>query len=200
MFFLHTNYEYELKLMLRQDEYEKLLELGCDESYCQTNYYFDTPEFALYEQKIVLRIRKKKGNCELTVKNKKSEEVENGVVSMMEKSIPIDYESAESIISGDSDIKQYISDERIMHLEPIINIGEIMTIRTNICVNKELPPAELDKSTFNCTTDYELEWEISKEEYKDAVDSLKGIGISIEGHRTGQSKYGRLVGCLRKEK
>ena len=47
----------------------------------------------------------------------------------------------------------------------LINIGKIMTIRKKIRINEKLPMAELDKSIYDDTADYELEWEISEDKY-----------------------------------
>lgn len=197
---MQINHEYELKLMIKQAEYEKLLYLCCEESYYQTNYYFDTPDFALHHKKVVLRIRKKKDSYELTVKTKDSGASEFGVVSMEEKNIPLDCDTAESFIFGNADIGDHIGNEHIKISGPIVYVGEITTIRTNILINEGLPIAELDKSMYNCITDFELEWEISKNEYEKAVNSLKSIGILLDGRRSGLSKYGRLVDSIRKGK
>lgn len=193
------NFEYELKLMLDVDEYETLLNLqGCD-AFKQTNHYFDTIDFGMYLNKTVIRIREKCGGYELTVKTAKPGSLADGVVAMDEVNQEIGKETALKLLDGDLDITGFLPDDVYKTDSKLIYIGSITTIRKKIRINKKLPMAELDKSIYDDMTDYELEWEISEDKYKEAVDNLQEIGISLEGRPSGLSKYGRLVDRLRKE-
>jgi uncharacterized protein YjbK len=56
-----------------------------------------------------------------------------------------------------------------------------------------MPDIEIDMNSYNNSTDYELEWEIDKTQYKKAVRILKKSGIDITKRVTGISKYKRLT-------
>lgn len=192
------NFEYELKLMLTETEYESLIVLdGCD-AFKQVNNYFDTCDFSMYSKKTVIRIREKDNSFELTVKTTKGAAKDAGVVAMDENNLVIDENTAVDLLSGESDIRRFLPGDIIASGEKLIYVGKITTIRKKIRINEKLPMAELDKSIYDDTADYELEWEISEDKYNEAVGNLKDIGILIEGRLSGLSKYGRLVERLRK--
>lgn len=194
------NFEYELKIMLSQPEYEKLLSYtGCD-SFKQVNYYFDTPDFDMYDNKTVIRIRVTDGDYELTVKTKRPGGSAEGVVSMDENNVIIKEDTAAMILGGKADICRYLPLNDVYEGKKLVNVGMITTIRKKIRINDNLPMAELDKSIYCETADYELEWEISEEKYNMAVESLQKAGITLDGRRKGLSKYGRLVDRLKEDK
>ena len=62
--------EIEFKTSIEKDKYLELLELfDLEENiYKQTNYYFDTDDLVLSNNKTVLRIRKKGGRYKVTLK------------------------------------------------------------------------------------------------------------------------------------
>ena len=64
--------EIEFKTLITKEQYESLVEEFNlkDNIYCQINHYFDTPDFLLHDDKIVLRIRQKGDNYKLTKKTK----------------------------------------------------------------------------------------------------------------------------------
>lgn len=193
------HYEFELKIMLNEAEYERLImQKGCD-AFRQTNYYFDTEKFDMYFDRTVIRIREIENSFELTVKNKVPEVHEDGVVAMEENNLEIDAKTAGLIIHGHKNILDYLPAGMINSDNQLTNIGSITTIRKKICINEGLPLAELDKSIYSGMCDFELEWEINEYEYNEAIESLGKIGIYIEGRRSGLSKYGRLVDKLRKD-
>ena len=164
----------------------------------QVNSYFDTGDFSMYGKKTVIRIRKKNNSFELTVKTTKGVVKDSGVVAMDENNLAIDENTAADILSGKSDIRRFLPGDFVDSDEKLICVGKITTIRKKIRINEKLPMAELDKSMYADTADYELEWEISEDKYNEAVGNLKDIGISIEGRLSGLSKYSRLVERLRK--
>ncbi len=186
--------------MLTEDEYESLLVFqGCD-AFKQTNHYFDTCDFAMNRNKTVIRIREKENSYELTVKTNKSVTKDTGVVAMDENNLNIDGKTAVKLLAGGLDIRELLPVDVVHSDKKLCYIGKITTVRKKIRINEKLPMAELDKSVYNDTVDYELEWEISEEKYNEAVGNLKNIGIPLEGRLSGLSKYGRLVERLRKGK
>nr|WP_263328319.1 CYTH domain-containing protein [Neobacillus sp. Marseille-Q6967] len=63
--------EIEFKNLLTKAEYNRLLKefnITSEEIFTQENYYFDTPDFRLKELTSALRIRRKKDQYELTLK------------------------------------------------------------------------------------------------------------------------------------
>lgn len=197
---LNYHYEFELKLMLDEAEYGRLLmQKGCD-AFRQTNYYFDTDNFDMYFNKTVIRIREIENSFELTVKNKNPKAHRNGVVAMDENNLKIDERTAAIILSGHKNVLDYLPGGLVHSNKKLSNIGSITTIRKKICISESLPIAEIDKSIYCGICDFELEWEINEYEYNKAIESLGKIGIYTEGRQIGLSKYGRLVDKLRKDK
>ena len=194
------NFEYELKVMLTETEYERLITYdGCD-AFRQTNYYFDTPAFDMYKNKVVIRIREKNDEYELTVKSKDHSVFDTGVVGMHEENNHISKETALSIIGGEEDIHKYLPDNSVYKGRVLTNVGYITTIRKLISINDDLPMAELDKSLYEGKADYELEWEISEEKYNKAIESLAKANVMLDDRAKGLSKYGRLVDRLMEDR
>ncbi len=186
--------------MLSETEYEDFLMLkGCD-SFKQTNYYFDTENFDYFDSKTVIRIRVIDETYELTVKTKNPDNCAAGVIAMDEKNNPIDKEKGRALILGESDIMEHLPADVLVSKNRLSCVGLITTIRKKICITEGLPMAELDKSIYVNTTDYELEWEISENEYNKAIEMLRLKGILLKDRKKGLSKYGRLIDRLRKER
>jgi uncharacterized protein YjbK len=75
----------------------------------------------------------------------------------------------------------------------VVYKGTLETLRANVTLDVSMPDAEIDMNTYNGFTDYELEWEIDKKQYKKALKILKNHGIDINDRVTGISKYKRLI-------
>lgn len=194
---MRKKYEYELKVMLTEQEYSDLMDINGKEPYTQTNYYFDTFCFDLHDKKIVVRIREKDGKYELTVKTKKNNHGQTGIVSMKEHNRFLEKKLAEKIISDQESINEYLTGMKWDINQPLKYAGKIHTIRRNTILDGDMPPAEIDKSEYAGISDYELEWEIDKTLYSKAIYILGNMGIYIEDRQTGLSKYSRLVKTIR---
>ncbi|MBN1623868.1 MAG: CYTH domain-containing protein [Clostridia bacterium] len=192
------NREYELKLMLSEEEYINIDTLFTGSTITQVNHYFDTPGFDLYKKKIVVRLRQKKNTSEITVKTANPGTTDEGIVDMVERTIKIDKREAGLLLEGKIRIAMYLLAYADLPNDDLIEIGEIATTRKIIILDKKLPPAELDKNIYGGITDYELEWELDEMDYGKARDALMSIGLILEGRLTGLSKYGRLVKSLMK--
>ncbi len=190
------NREYELKLMLSQDEYNRIDAGFKGSETIQVNHYFDTPEFDLYKSMIVVRLRQKKETNEITVKTCNHGNGKPGAVDMHERSIIIDEGEACMLLDGKTSIRMYLSSFSDLPKIDFSEVGLIRTKRKKIDIDEDLPPAELDKSMYEGITDYELEWELDEKDYEKAIFALKSIGISLDGRASGLSKYSRLVKCL----
>ncbi|MCD6321825.1 MAG: CYTH domain-containing protein, partial [Clostridiales bacterium] len=177
------NFEYELKLMLSETEYEDLLMLkGCD-SFKQTNYYFDTENFDYFNSKTVIRIRVIDETYELTVKTKNPNNGAEGVIVMDENNKAIDKDKARALILGEGDIMEHLPADLLVSKNRLSCVGLITTIRKKTCISEGLPMAELDKSIYADTVDYELEWELSENEYNKAIEGLRLKGILLEDRK-----------------
>jgi uncharacterized protein YjbK len=190
--------EYELKLMLCESEYIEIDSQFTGHAFIQVNHYFDTPEFDLYKRKIVVRLRQKDNVSEITVKTANHRKTDEGIMDMMERTITIDNTEAGMLLSGKIRMAMYLSAYTDLPNVDLTEVGKITTTRKIIILDKELPPAELDKSIYGGITDYELEWELNENDYGKARDALSSIGLTLEGRLTGLSKYGRLVNSLMK--
>lgn len=62
--------EYEKKILISYDEYITLLKIMCKNAaeITQTNYYFDTDDYAMNKQGITYRVREKNGKYQATIK------------------------------------------------------------------------------------------------------------------------------------
>ena len=72
--FMTVNKEIEFKTLITKEQYEKLLkDFNLENNiFTQTNYYFDTEDAKLLQEKTVLRIRHKNNSYKLTKKTRAS--------------------------------------------------------------------------------------------------------------------------------
>jgi uncharacterized protein YjbK len=188
-----TNHEYELKFMLEKAEYDKLRSTYGGPEFYQTNHYFDTKDLSLYKSKIVLRIREKDGNFELTLKRKGMDNIPGEAVSSGETVWMLGKKEAGDILSGKVPVNGLLVDfPDISELELAVR-GRVKTLRKLICLNEEMPFAELDKNSYLGKIDHELEWEIDPSDHDTAIGLLAQSGISTSERRTGMSKYSRFI-------
>lgn len=154
---MSQNLEIEFKNMLTKQEYEKLLhEFRIDKRqiFKQENHYFDTPEFALKSIGSALRIRKKKAQFEMTLK-------QPAAVGLLETNQSLSEEEAsEAIHFGNlpsGKIKTLLENNGI----PFSTIQYFGTLITNrVELEYELGLLVLDHSIYLNKEDYELELEV----------------------------------------
>jgi len=137
--------EIEFKTFISKNEYERMLKLFNleDKVFEQTNYYFDTNDYKLINNKIVLRIRKKE-QYKLTKKEKSDN-------ANMESSRYLTDEEAKDMIKNGFDasiigINNYVK-----------NICSLTTFRAKTPYKNGT--LFFDKSVYNGITDYEIEFE-----------------------------------------
>ncbi len=187
--------EYELKVMLNSDEYLMILKDYKSESFFQKNYYFDTVNFDLVKNRIVVRIREKNGFYELTVKTQGSEFEKVGVISSKEKTVNIERKIAIDLISGKL---EFDLPSEILKYGKLENIGILETLRSKVFI-EGFPALELDKNMYLGNIDFELEWEINENLYEIAINKLFNMGINIRERVVGSSKYLRFIKYLKGE-
>jgi|GEM_PF-565185 len=190
--------EYELKFMLLPDEYRYIDSTFTGKAVLQTNHYFDTHDFRLYNERKVIRLRQRENTNELTVKTLKSKNSRAGVIDILERTILIDGEEADMLLSGEISIGMYLKAFTDINTDGLSVIGRLETRRKRIMLSRDLPEAELDESRYLGITDHELEWEISEKQYENSLQILSKLGINPENRKSAQSKYGRLVSQILK--
>ncbi|CUA79387.1 CYTH domain-containing protein [Anoxybacillus suryakundensis] len=151
--------EIEFKNMLTAEEFSRFTHAFAvrdDEWNVQQNYYFDTPDFQLKQQKSALRIRLKNGTYTLTLK----QPYEDGLLETHE---PLTNETATALISGAKSLEGDIANIlQSLHIAPtaIVCFGALTTRRV------ERPYKNgtlvLDYSEYMNVADYEIEYEASE--------------------------------------
>ncbi|KFZ43852.1 CYTH domain-containing protein [Anoxybacillus flavithermus] len=150
--------EIEFKNMLTAEEFARFTRAFAvrDEEWdVQQNYYFDTPDFQLKQQKSALRIRFKNGTYTLTLK----QPYEDGLLETHE---PLTNETATALISGATSLQGDMANIlQSLHIDPtaIVCFGALTTRRV------ERPYQNgtlvLDYSEYMNVADYEIEYEAS---------------------------------------
>jgi|SRR5690625_1172923 len=153
--------EIEFKNLLTEDEFNRLLyDLPFpSDSETQTNYYFETKDFALKAYNSALRIRKKNGSYQLTLK-------EPHHIGLLETHDSLTRQEAEAMIEGQTIFKKEVGQELLKKnilFADLIYFGSLTTVRKETSYDGVL--LVLDYSTYNGKFDYELELESASEVY-----------------------------------
>ncbi|MBY7143118.1 CYTH domain-containing protein [Virgibacillus sp. NKC19-3] len=152
--------EIEYKNMLTKDEFDRLLyHLPFPEySQTQTNYYFETTDFALKKNGCALRIREKNGVYQLTLKEPHKD-------GLLETHDSLTKEEVRNWMQGNIIAKTHTTKQlknKSISTQNLHYYGRLTTKR------HELKNANivivLDYSTFNGKEDYELEVEATSQE------------------------------------
>lgn len=148
-------HEIEFKILLSKEVYANILKDYQEKVsmvYSQTNYYFVHP--LLSANKLMLRIRKKEAECELTLKEK------DPVIGSIETNITIDEETLTKIYNQEpveNEIFTILSKYGIKQSE-LVPSASLTTYRHDIPL--PLGMLSVDKNSYFDTTDYELEFEV----------------------------------------
>lgn len=169
--------EIEFKNLLTKEEFEALLH-GCPfpEAYKQINYYFETKDMRLSKLKTALRIREKKGQFTLTLKEAKEGHI-------LETHISLTEEEAKQCIDGEfldrEDFSRHLSSLSIQ-VEDLIYQGKLTSLRRSFSKDNKL--YVLDHSFYNGLEDYEFELEADHAEEGEASfhELLKSYQISLK--------------------
>lgn len=143
---MYTKLEIEFKSELTKQEYENLInKIGIEnKSLVQTNYYFDTENYDLLNNKIVLRIRRKDNSVKLTAKIKQE-------VGTLERHVIIDDEKANEMIEKGFNASLIGLDFNV------INFAKLTTERIKIPYKSGM--LFFDKNSYYDVLDYEVEFE-----------------------------------------
>jgi uncharacterized protein YjbK len=152
--------EIEFKNLLTKEEYELLLERlpFPHEGHKQVNYYFETSDFQLRNNKAALRIREKNGEYRLTLK----EPYKDG---LLETHDSLTKDEAEAWINGNPIDKEFTK-KRLYQMgisvENLKCYGSLTTIRREYKDSGLI--YVLDHSSYHDQEDYELEIESTDRE------------------------------------
>lgn len=151
--------EIEIKNLLTETEFtriKKYFQLRENDFVLQENQYFDTPDFQLKQKGCALRIRRKNGAFEFTLKEPNS-------IGLLETNEKLSEEKALSIVQNEGIPKGEIY-SRLQALN--INIPAVIYFGTLKTSRAELEYMEgllvLDKSSYLNKEDYELEYEVNE--------------------------------------
>jgi uncharacterized protein YjbK len=167
---MSQNIEIEFKNMLTSEEYKLLLrEFNLTESqiFTQENHYFDTPQFDLKERGTALRIRRKKEQYEMTLKQPLE-------VGLLETNQILSKSEAHAAMSEgfipEGTIKELIQESGVS-CSALTYFGSLTTNRSEVKYGKGL--LVLDHSIYLNKEDYELEYEVN--EYLSGQESFKSL-------------------------
>ncbi|WP_340027972.1 CYTH domain-containing protein [Paenibacillus sp. FSL H7-0940] len=190
--------EKELKLLLEQDSYKKILNRVNQQPDVirQTNYYFDTCDFKLEKAGITLRIRNEEKNWLLCMKTKSNTESQFVSSTEIERSISerdFEYykENPSEILEGITENPVNINS--IINAEEISLLGSIRNERKKIKLFNEYT-IELDHSLFpggNESFEIEVEGVNTERECDYIMNELRHMGIEFNLNK--KSKYKRFV-------
>lgn len=143
-----SNMEIEFKTSIEKDKYLELLELFNleDNIYKQTNFYFDTDNLTLSNNKTVLRIRKRGGRYKVTLKRQSD-------VGAFENHVFITEEQATDMIKNGFNSKLFFDDidYDVKFLASLDNYRASVPYLDGTLF--------LDKCDYHNIVDYEVEYE-----------------------------------------
>lgn len=154
-------FEYEKKILLTEQEYEKLFALSnlSNPSFTQKNHYYDTDDFRMNSCGITCRIREKSDKFKATIKE---HDIINRHVNVETSAI----------------VNDALDDSVFRHLG-VKYMGCLTTHRTILYHNGVFEIA-IDKNTYLDKTDYELEIEYSPNNPEQADFAIYTIGRALQ--------------------
>jgi uncharacterized protein YjbK len=153
--------EIEFKNLLNMEEFNRMVssfQLRNDQFIEQINHYFDSNSFALKNKGCALRIREKKSQYELTLKQPHPD-------GLLETNQNLTDQEAEAFING-GQLKEGAVKSQITALgidsAQLVYFGTLTTERAELTYHNGL--LVLDKSSYLNTIDYEVEYEVINRE------------------------------------
>ena len=146
---MHINKEIEFKTLITKEKYEQLLkDFNLENNiFSQTNYYFDTDDKKLLNEKTVLRIRQKGCSYKLTKKTR-------AAIGADETHILLSKDKAQELIETGFDAN-------IIGIPYFVkNVAELTTHRAS-CPYKD-GTLFFDRSEYYGKVDYEIEYEVDE--------------------------------------
>ncbi|KHD46629.1 CYTH domain-containing protein [Streptococcus hongkongensis] len=188
-----TNLEIEYKTLLTKDEYNRLLtKLSHIPPITQTNYYIDTPTFALKANRMSLRIRTLPDKAEITLKVPE-------IVGNREYNVDLSLTDAKALVKDfslpQSSIKDIIDTLDINQLQ-LACFGHLTTVRREI--ETEIGKMALDYNQYANIKDYELELEV-EDASKGENDFQQFLNDNHISFKFAKSKVARFSKTLKEQ-
>lgn len=185
---MNEHLEIEYKILLTKEIYEKIVndyKSAITSIYSQTNFYFTHP--LLSKHKMMLRIRKKGNQYELTLKRPyQGHNIETNVaLTKQEKDDFINH------LEMHNEIIEILSQYEINY-QDLKQEYSLTTIRTDIQLKEGV--LSLDKNTYtNHMIDYELEFEVDNKEtgYQKFLNIIKPYHLNYS--HNCESKFKRVL-------
>ena len=183
--------EIELKTLLKKEDYVKLKEYFSDITpITQKNYYIDSIDYKLRNNKIAMRIRTFEDSAELTIKIPQA-------VGNMEYNQELNLEQANNSIDQalipDGLVLQELRNRGIQITEWLV-LGCLTTVRYE--KETDIGLMALDESHYFDVTDYELELEVADE----AKGTMDFQSFLEKNHIEYQKAPSKLVRFIEKSK
>lgn len=179
--------ENELKISLTKEEYDKLVAMAGKEAVTQVNHYFDTGDKSL-----MLRIRYKRGRYALQFKRRVG--VKDDVFNSVEQGVEVDKKFFDEAVSRGAD-KNFVNENfgcGFNNNLPYLGYG--VTYRT--AFDYFGYKLEVDKTTVDDVTYYELECESDDESIRRLKEILKGIGVAIKPSAAKSEIFLKIKGLI----
>lgn len=192
-----TNIEIEAKVLINKEEYDKIVDKmrkSAIAEYDQTNFYIETPDFALKKVGVGLRIRKMNEKYTMTLKAPMSE-------GLLEKNNSVTEDEYKLFRNEnkfpENDIYEFV---KMLGFNPddMSIVAELTTHRIETKYGKEEYEFSIDKNEYNGITDYELEMNYnSLQKARAQLERIcNQLGIDYEDNP--KSKQTRALESLKK--
>jgi uncharacterized protein YjbK len=192
---MKTNLEIEYKTLLSLAEYDQLSKrFSHVKPIQQTNYYFDTPDFKLRENKLALRIRRLTNRGEMTLKIPQK-------IGNLEYNSPLTLEEAKALLALTTLPETHLKIQEILDLLckfsiNVTDIGLLGTLTTTrLEYQTKIGLMALDKNNYSGKIDYELELEVGQPETGEA-DFKHFLKQNHVQYRYAKSKVVRFLKTL----
>ena len=188
---MSKNIEIEAKAMIDEVGYKKLMstfESKDNHSYIQDNYYIDTEDFAVVNNGMGMRIRKKDDYIELTIKDK----LDEGKLEINQKITSEEFNDfLNKGIIPDGEVLSYLKKKIDIDVKTLKSYALLSTVRLDIKYKKSL--ISIDKSSYLGLVDYEVEAESDSMENarKDLFEFLEKEKISYSENTVSKLKRTR---------
>ena len=179
--------EIEFKSGLTKEQFLSILPLFKNiQPIKQTNYYIDTPDFAIRDHKMALRVRTFENSAELTLKV--SQTIGNMEYNQQLKASEVKL-LLEELVFPPGEILNYLL-EAIIPIENLKILGHLKSIRLEM--KHKIGLLALDENSYFDITDYEIELEVQNPE-KGKIDFLNFLEQNKLPYTQLKSKIARFA-------
>ncbi len=179
--------EIEFKSGLTKEQFLSILPLFKNiQPIKQTNYYIDTPDFAIRDHKMALRVRTFENSAELTLKV--SQTIGNMEYNQQLKASEVKLLLEELVFPPGEILNNLL--EAIIPIENLKILGHLTTVRREM--KHKIGLLALDENSYFDITDYEIELEVQNPE-KGKIDFLNFLEQNKLPYTQLKSKIARFA-------